>query len=83
MNLFKLVIIVIFTQWIYPFNLSGIVYDSNKKRIDNVSIIISEDTSLNTTTNLEGEFFISNIDFGLCTIKTNHIAFKPNVKTID
>ena len=86
MNFFKLIIAIIFTQWIYAFSLSGIIYDAHQKRVGNVSIIISDTTSdsdIATITNSQGEFFINNVDFKSATIKVSHIGFKPYVKLIN
>ena len=86
MNYSRLIIFVIFTQWIYAFSLSGIIYDTQQKRVGNVSIVISDiatDSNLATITNSKGEFFINNIDFESATIKVSHIGFKPYVKIIN
>ena len=83
MNLSRLIIITLFIQWIYALSLSGIVYDLNRDGMNNVSIVISDNTSLNTVTNSQGEFFIKNIDFELFTIEALHIGFKPYINTIN
>ena len=83
MNLSRLIIITLFIQWIYALSLSGIVYDLNRDGMNNVSIVISDNTSLNTVTNSQGEFFIKNIEFELCTIEALHIGFKPYINAIN
>ena len=87
MNFSKLIVVVILTQWIYAFSLSGTVYDTHQKRVENVSIVISntraDSETIASITNSQGEFFINNIDFKSATIKVSHIGFKPYIKTIN
>ena len=86
MNLSR-ILIIIFLQFIYCLDLSGIVYSNGDDKMDDVLIELNaigfNNRSINALTNINGEFFIKNLDDTLYTIKANHIGFKPYSKIID
>ena len=49
MKLSTLIIIILFSQSVYAFSLSGTVYDAHQTRLGNVSIVISDEMSASET----------------------------------
>jgi len=83
-NLLILNLIFLFTvELAYPFTLSGIVYDSNQKRLNNALVILSGHTMHNTKTDSNGEFLIQNINNEISTIEISHIGFENHVAKIN
>ena len=80
-------IIIVFLQFIYSLDLSGIVYNSNQDKMDNVVIeletIQSNGKTINILTDINGEFFIKKLDDTVYNIKANHIGFKSYNSTIN
>ena len=83
MKLPFIIIVLFLSQWLHAFTISGTIYDINNNPIDNASIVISENSSLNTVSNSNGNFFIDKIDIESSVIKIYHIGFKPYIKEIN
>ena len=80
-------IILLFLQFLYSLDLSGIVYSDNQDKMGDVVIeleaVALNSKSINVLTDINGEFFIKKLDDTVYNIKANHIGFKPYSSTIN
>ena len=83
MNFYRYLISFCFIiQFGYSFNLIGVIYDKDKV-LNNVLISVVGNTIYNASTNIEGKFFIKNIDTQVCTITVSHIGFETYLNEIN